>query len=112
MTKSQQLELILATNPAPDNIHTWVRSEDDIHTFKEVIVDYDPAPDYTVEIMKCAAERGIIKVYSSNPIVPGTFVTPSQLEAKSYSGGDVFEKLVGTDEIAWIDAMEGMYTGR
>lgn len=112
MTKSQQLELILATNPAPDNIHTWVRSEDDIHTFKEVIVDYDPAPDYTVEIMNCASERGIIKVYSSNPIVPGAFVTPSQLEAKSYSGGDVFEKLVGTDEIAWIDAMEGMYTGR
>ena len=75
-------------------------------------MDYDPAPDYTVEIMNCAAKRGIIEVYSSKPIVPGAFVTPSKLEAKNYSGGDVFEKLVGTDEIAWIDAMEGMYTGR
>ena len=44
--------------------------------------------------------------------LPGVFVTPSQLEAKSYSGGEVFEKLVGTDEIAWIDVMEGMYTGK
>ena len=48
----------------------------------------------------------------TKPIEPGVFVTPSQQEAKSYSGGDVFEKQVGTDEIAWIDAMEGMYTGR
>ena len=112
MTKSQQLEIILAANPAPDNIHTWVRSEADIHSFKEVIVDYDPAPDYTAAIMKFAADYGVIKVYSSKPIVPGGFVTPSQQEAKNYSGGNVFEKLVGTDEIAWIDAMEGMYTGR
>ena len=112
MTKSQQFEIIRAANPAPDNIHTWMRSEADIHTFKEVIVDYDPAPDYTAAIMKFAANYGIIKVYSSKPIVPGVFVTPSLLEAKSYSGGDVYEKLVGTDEIAWIDAMEGMYTGR
>ena len=47
MTKSQQLKIILAANPAPDDIHTWVRSEADIHSFREVIVDYDPAPDYT-----------------------------------------------------------------
>lgn len=112
MTKSQQLKIILAANPAPDDIHTWVRSEADIHSYREVIVDYDPAPDYTVAIMKFASEYGIIKVYSSKPIVPGVFVTPSQLEAKSYSGGEVFEKLVGTDEIAWIDVMEGMYTGK
>ena len=51
-------------------------------------------------------------MYSSKPIVPGAFVTPSQQEAKNYSGGDVFEKLVGTDEIAWIDALKGMFTGR
>ena len=112
MTKSQQLEIILAANPAPDNIHTWVRSEADIHSFKEVLVDYDPAPDYTAAVMRFASEYGIIKVYSSKQIEPGVFVTPSRQEAKNYSGGDVFEKLVGTDEIAWIDAMKGMYTGR
>ena len=49
-------------NPAPDNIHTWLRSEADIHSFKEVIVDYDPAPDYTAAIMKFAADYGVIKV--------------------------------------------------
>ena len=67
---------------------------------------------HTVAIMRFAAEYGIIKVYSSKPIEPSLFVTPSRQKAKNYSGGDVFEKLVGTDEIAWIDAMEGMYTGR
>ena len=83
MTKSQQLEIILAANPAPDNIHTWVRSEADIHSFREVIVDYDPAPDYTAAIMKFAADYGVIKVYSSKPIEPGVFVTSSRQKAKN-----------------------------
>ena len=111
MTKTEQFQIIQQANPAPDDIHTWIRSESDIRTFSEIIPDYDPAPDYTLSMMKFAAEYGVIPVYSSKPIVPGVFVTPSKMEAQGYSGESVFEKLVRTDEVAWIDAMEGMYTG-
>lgn len=73
----------------------------------------NPAPDYTLTMMKAAAETGVITVYSSRPIVPGAFITPSRMEAESYGGGErIYEKTVGTEEVAWIDAMEGMYTGK
>lgn len=112
MTKTEQFQIIQQANPAPDDIHTWIRAESDIRTFSEVLVDYDPAPDYSMKMMKFAELYGILKVYSSKPIVPGVFVTPSKMEAEGYSGGEIYEMLVPTDAVAWIDAMEGMYTGR
>ena len=110
MTKTEQLQIIQQTNPAPDDQRTWIRSAEDIKSFKEVMVDYDPAPDYTAEMMKKASLFGLLPVYSSKPIEPGVFVTPSKMEAENY-GSPVYGKIVITSEVAWIDAMEGMYTG-
>ena len=57
-----------------------------------------------------AIESGEITVYSSYPIEQGVFVSPSYMEAASYSGdGNVYEKTVKTDEVAWIDPTQGMY---
>jgi len=111
MTKEQQFEIIQAANPAPDDYHTWIHSVDDIKTFKEVLVNYDPAPDYTAAMMKMAERFGLLPVYSSHPIIPGTFVTPFKMEAENY-GKPVYEKMVVTNEVAWIDEIEGIYTGR
>ena len=72
--KSAQLGIINATNPAPDDYHTWIRSEEDIKTPEEV---YQSAlddgfeagdkitPDFTMADWKNALDSGYITVYSS-----------------------------------------------
>ncbi len=116
--KSRQWAIIQESNPAEDSIHTWVRSAEEIKTFQETLNDPDWAdgsdfdPDYTWEMAQEAAERGEIRVYSSDPIAPGAFVTPSRMEAESYSGdGSVHEKTVKLTDVAWIDPTQGQYTG-
>ena len=37
--KAEQLKIILDNNPAHDDYHTWLRSEEDIHTAEEVFGD-------------------------------------------------------------------------
>lgn len=50
----------------------------------------------------------MIKVYSSYPIENGVFVSPSRMEAESYSGsGEIYEKELPLNSIAWIDAGQG-----
>ena len=115
--KRQQLQLILANNAAEDDIHTWVRSEDDIHTFEELVSDLllagedlTAAPDFTDKDIRKALNERKVKVYSSHPIFPGVFVTPSRMEAESYAGGGrIYERSLRLRDIAWIDLIEGMY---
>lgn len=114
--KQNQLEIINATNPVYDDYHTWIRSVDDIFTFEEALnleewQGYESFnPDYTVEMAQQAIQSGNITVYSSKPIEQGTFVTPSRMEAESYSGtGKVYQKNVALSEVAWIDPTQGMY---
>ncbi len=114
--KNNQFEIIEKTNPAPDTYHTWIRSANDVKTFDEVLADDEWSdysefdPDYTRDMAQAALESGEITVYSSYPIDQGIFVTPSRMEAKSYSGdGHVYEKTVKLDEVAWIDPTQGMY---
>lgn len=115
-TKEKQLQIILENNPVEDDIHTWVRSVDDIKTFEEA-VEEEPlekgecyAPDFTKEMADEALADGVITVYSSKPIDKGNFVTPSKMEAESYSGtGQVFSKQVSLEDIAWIDSLQGQY---
>lgn len=116
VVKQKQLEIINATNPAPDTYHTWVRSVDDILTFDEALqsdeyADYDTfAPDYTRAMADAAIESGEITVYSSYPIKNGVFVTPSAMEAQSYSGnGKIYAKTIKLEEVAWIDITQGQY---
>ena len=114
--KTKQLEVINKTNPADDEIHTWVRSADDIKTFDEAFFEdgeYSGMdPDFTEEMANKSRETGKITVYSSYPIENGVFVSPSQMEASQYAGGDaskLYSKEVNINDVAWIDGAEGQY---
>ena len=114
--KKKQLEIIEKVNPAPDTYHTWVRSVEDIKTLSEALedsewADYDEfIPDLTRDMIEEAIESGKITVYSSYPIEQGVFVSPSYMEAESYSGtGKVYEKTVNIEDVAWLDPTQGMY---
>lgn len=114
--KQKQLEIIEKVNPAPNTYNTWIRKVEDIKTLAETLEDSDWAdgdefnPDLTKSMIEDAIESGEITVYSSYPIGQGVFVSPSYMEAASYSGdGNVYEKTVKIDEVAWIDPTQGMY---
>ena len=114
--KQKQLEIIQNNNPVQDDYHTWIRNIDDIKTLEETIndsdwIDYDEFnPDLTRQNIKDAINSGKITVYSSYPIEQGIFVSPSKMEAESYSSdGKVYSKEVNIDDIAWIDPTQGQY---
>lgn len=114
--KQQQLDIINKSNPADDDVHTWIRNVDDIKSFEEAFYEngeysgFDP--DFTEEMANKAKKTGEILVYSSYPIEQGTFVSPSIMEASQYSGGDtskLYSKKVNIKDVAWIDGAEGQY---
>ena len=113
--KRAQLEIIQKNNPAPNTYQTWIRSESDVMTLEEAVADsdwdYDEYnPDYTRAMANEAIKKGEIRVYSSYPIEQGVFVTPSKIEAESYSGnGKVYSKVVPISDVAWIDPTQGQY---
>lgn len=113
--KQNQLDIINKTNPAPNTYSTWIRSVDDIKTLAETLEDDDWEdevinPDLTRTDIQSAIERGEITVYSSYPIKNGVFVSPSRMEAESYSGnGKIYEKTVDINDVAWIDPTQGQY---
>ena len=114
--KQQQLDIIQNNNPVNDDYHTWIRNVEDIKTFKEALqdddyVDYDEFdPDYTRSMANEALDSGKITVYSSYPIEQGIFITPSKMEAESYSGnGKIYSRTVNLQDVAWIDPTQGQY---
>ncbi len=118
--KQRQNEIIQNSNPVNDAYHTWIRTINDIKTYKEALNDADYKEyfeagenfddSYTANMAKEALESGKITVYSSNPIEQGTFVSPSKMEAESYSAsGKVYSKEVNLTDIAWIDPTQGQY---
>lgn len=114
--KEAQFDVIKASNPAKDEYHTWIRSADEILTLEEAVNNSDWIgyenynPDYTATMAKEAIKNGKITVYSSNPIENGVFVSPSKMEAQSYSGnGRVYKLRANIDDIAWIDPTQGQY---
>ncbi|MFR8291352.1 MAG: hypothetical protein ACLVBB_05545 [Dysosmobacter welbionis] len=91
-------------------------SAEEIKTFRESIEDpewaeYDEYnPDFTRAMAEEALESGEIEVFSSYPIEAGGFVSPSRMEAESYSGnGRVYSKTVPLTDVAWIDPTQGQY---
>lgn len=105
---SNKLDYILENNPAEDDIHTWIRTEDDILTFEEAFEDGSCEPDFTDKDIQNALRTGEVVVYSSKPITNGIFVTPSKMEASSYSGdGYIYQAKVNIDDVAWIDDTQG-----
>jgi len=114
--KQKQLDIILNSNPVNDDYHTWIRTIDDIKTLQETIEDSDWSdydeynPDLTKQDIEKAIESGKITVYSSYPIEQGTFVSPSRMEAESYSGnGKVYSKEINIEDAAWIDPTQAQY---
>lgn len=114
--KQKQLEVVLNSNPATDNYHTWIRKVEDIKTFEEALQGCgytngdNITPDFTSEMIKKALETGKITVYSSKPIENGSFVTPSKMEAQSYAGsGNIYSAEVNLTDVAWVDELQGQY---
>ena len=108
LSKSEQLDLILKSNPAEDDIHTWIREESDILTFQEAFEGGEVDPDFTDADIQRALETGKITVYSSKPIVNGNFISPSAMEAAAYSGDQtIYKAEVNIKDVAWIDDTQG-----
>ena len=114
--KQEQLFIIEETNSAPNVYNAWIRSVDDIKTLAETLEDSDWSdvdefdPDLTRVDIERAIESGKITVYSSYPIKNGVFVSPSKMEAQSYSSdGRVYQKTVNVEDVAWIDPTQGQY---
>lgn len=88
VSKEAQYAAIEKANPMKDNVHTGIRSVNDIKTYSEAMQnesDIILAPDYTMNDALYAESKGTVTVYSSKPITTGTFVTPSKMEAQTYA---------------------------
>ena len=116
--KAAQLAVIEQSNPfnAALGAHTWIRGTEDILTYREAIDNFggvdDVTPDFRAGDVQRALDSGYVTVYSSYPITQGTFVTPSYMEAQNYAGdGHVYSKRVPLDDVAWLDEVQGQYTG-
>ena len=114
--KQKQLDIIKNNNPVNDDYHTWIRNVEDIKTLEETINDSDWSdydeynPDLSRQDIENAIDSGKIMVYSSYPIKQGVFVSPSKMEAESYSSdGKVYSKEVNINDVAWIDPTQGQY---
>lgn len=114
--KEKQLEVINKNNPMQDDYHTGIRTIEDIKTLEETIQDEEWAaydeynPDLSRQDIENVIKAGKITVYSSYPIKQGVFVSPSRMEAESYSGnGKVYSKEVNINDVAWIDPTQGQY---
>lgn len=110
--KQNQLNIIKQSNPMIDNIHTGIRTINDIKTANEVFEQDDTTtPDFTKIDMQNALRKGSIIMYSSKPFTMGIFITPSKMEAQNYAGNKkIYSKEIPLNHIAWIDAIEGQYT--
>lgn len=112
--KNVALNVILASNPMHDDYHVGIRSISDIHTLYEAFDSEPPTnPDVSDDYIQQCIESGMIKIYSSNKIRPGVFVTSSKMMARDYAGSlNVFSTVVSIDEVAWINCDEGIYVGK
>lgn len=116
--KAAQFELLQKTNPMLDNYHTGIRSAKEINRLQDLVDKFDADnmftnPDFTIDNARAAVAKGTLPVFSSKPIEPGVFVSPSKMMATDYAGGDaskVFSKEIPLDDFAAIlSGDEGNY---
>ena len=115
LLKIKQFKIIQKYNPMKDNIHTGIRKDFEVKTFKEAIQDKESFsyPDYSYDKAINNLLDFMVHIYSSKEIEKGVFVSPSKKMAEDYAGnGKIYDKTVYLDEIAWINADEGIYTGK
>ena len=107
--KQNQLEIIQKNNSMTDDYHVGIRNVNDIKTWEEVLQLDDDIEgqfawgDYTRDDAEQALKEGKIKIYSSDPIKQGSFVSTSYIQAEEYAGGrgnKVYEKIVPLNEVA------------
>ena len=118
--KERQFRIVQSSNPMHDDYHTGIRNAAEIKTYQEAWEESKAeypgenfTPDYTQAMAKKALRSGKITLYSSYPIRPGGFVTPSKMEAESYAGTPHGYKITAPlTDVAWINIMEGQYTGK
>lgn len=110
--KNAQFDMLQKTNPMTDDYHTGIRSADDINSLNELVNNYDADsmftyPDFTIEDAKRAVKNGVLSVYSSKPIEPGVFVSPSKMMATDYAGGNpnnVYSQEISINDFAAIES--------
>lgn len=121
MTKEEQLQTILKTNPMRDDYHYGTRTIDDVHTLQEVVDHIDEVnagkgwsrngyPDIDDSVYDDALESGWIDVYSSKPIVNGNFVAVSPMMAQEYGSMNRppnYHKRLRIGEVSWLDPEQG-----
>ena len=119
--KQAQLDIINQNNAMQDNYHTGIRTIDDIlsadealNVTQEALDNYEVEaysyPDFSLKDGKRALKTGRIRVYSSKPITPGAFITPSKMMAQDYAGdGKVYSKVIPLEDMAFINGDEGQY---
>ena len=120
--KEKQFDIISKNNPMNDQYHTGIRSVNDIMSFEQAyelgLKDsdglFDEYPDWNAkmakEIMDTPKDKRKVTIYSSKPIQPGAFVTPSRKMAEDYAGGGkIYTKTVPVERVAWVNANEGQF---
>lgn len=116
--KNAQFAMLQETNPMTDSYHTGIRSASEINTLNDLVNNYDANnmftyPDFTIEDVKRAVKNGMLPVYSSKPIEPGAFISPSKMMATDYAGGDqnsVYSREIPINDFAAIESGdEGNY---
>ena len=116
--KEQQFTMLQNTNPMADEYHTGIRSPEEINTLRDLVKNYDEDemftyPDFTYADAQKAANSPDITVYSSYPIEPGVFVSPSKMMAQDYATGNqnkIYQKTIPIDDFAAIlSGDEGNY---
>ena len=113
--KEKQAKIITDSNPMTDGYHVGVRNSNDIKTFVETLGDSESFVygDFSQNDAQNALSAGEVTVYSSKPIGEvGEFVSTSKNMAQDYAGnGQVFEKTIPLEHVAWINGDEGQYSG-
>lgn len=119
MRRGEQMRTVTRKNPMQDDYHTGIRSREDVKSYDEILKEAESAhkefgsltyPDMDIDMLREAGRTGMITVYSSKPIEPGNFVTPSRMNAEDYSGGGkIYTKRVPVGDVAWISEDEGQF---
>lgn len=119
MHRGEQMRTVTRENPMLDDYHTGIRSREDVKSYDEILKEAESAhkefgsltyPDMDINMLREAGRTGMITVYSSKPIEPGNFVTPSRMNAEDYSGGgNIYTKRVPVGDVAWISEDEGQF---
>lgn len=96
--KAAQFDIIRQSNPFDAELgdHTWIKSADDILTYPEAIDNFggveDVTPDFRAADVQAALDGGEVTVYSGD-------------------GAQVYSRRVPLSDVAWIDEVQGQYTG-